>query len=71
MKTMHTIRELNEILRARYDAGRYIKHYQGDKKDETHITTDKMPSTNSPGRIFAGYTDDLLRLDGGTFYGNR
>ena len=51
--------KLNNWLRDRYDDASNIKHYVGDKGNETHLTTSRMPNTSQHGRIFAGYTDEL------------
>lgn len=54
-----TIRHLNTQLRSTYEGARSIRHYQGVRHDETQLTTDQMPNTQTPGRIFVGYTDEL------------
>lgn len=61
MATRQEIKRLNDRLRERYAGASNIRHYVGDRSDETHLTTDAMPNTDRAGRIFAGYTDDLLR----------
>lgn len=55
-----TIILLNKYLCSRYKNASNIKHYQGQNQDETHLTTFQMPNTNKEGRIFAGYTNDLI-----------
>lgn len=55
---------VNTMLRARYEGASNIRHYVGERHDETHVTVDLMPSTDRPGRIYAGYTDELIREAG-------
>ena len=56
---MKNVRKTNAMLRLRYKNARNIRHYQGERGDETHLTTDIMPNSNQAERIFAGYTDEL------------
>ena len=54
--------KLNQVLREKYsNAGAdKIRHRWGNCSDMTCVRVDRMPNTNKPGWIFAGYTDDLL-----------
>jgi len=61
MATRAEILILNNRLRLRYAGATNIRHYTGTRADETHLTTDRMPNTSQAGRIFAGYTEELLR----------
>lgn len=61
MATRQEIKRLNDRLRERYAGAANIRHYTGTRSDETHLTADNMPNTNQTGRIFVGYTDELLR----------
>lgn len=56
------ITELNKTLRERYKGIKNIRHYQGLDNNETHGTVYAMPNTSSQGRIFIGYTADLLKV---------
>lgn len=59
----NTVRQLNRRLREKYSDARNIRHYQGGENNETHLTTSRMPNTNQKGRIFVGWTEELLSLD--------
>lgn len=54
-----SIRELNAEIRAAFDGVKDIKHYQGPENKETYVKVDRMPNTDKPGWIFAGWTDNL------------
>uniref|UniRef100_A0A6M3JAA1 Uncharacterized protein n=1 Tax=viral metagenome TaxID=1070528 RepID=A0A6M3JAA1_9ZZZZ len=51
------VTRINAYLRARYDGCRNIRH---DGDGAVTCTVDRMPNTNTPGRIFAGWARDLL-----------
>jgi len=61
--SMMTIRQLNQQLREQYEGARNIRHYQwlNGQYVATMLTTDAMPNTGTPGRIFVGYTEVLLQ----------
>ncbi len=60
---MNKIRLLNKYLKSKYPNATNIRHYTGNgyNDSETHLTTSKIPNTNKSGRIFVGYTGELLR----------
>jgi hypothetical protein len=64
-RTMMTIRQLNTLLRNRYDEATNIRHYQRltGGYNATMLTTSRMPNTHQAGRIFVGFTDDLRADD--------
>jgi hypothetical protein len=61
MATKQQIRQLNDKLRNQFNNASNIRHYSGARGDETHLTTDAMSDTDREGRIFVGYTDELIR----------
>ena len=60
MLTMTEKREIGRYLRTRYEStnGRNVRFADDGS---VYITVDAMPNTSQPGRIFAGWDDELLR----------
>lgn len=57
MLTMSEKRKVGQILRNRYEGARNIRF---ETDGAVNVTVDRMPNTNQPGRIFAGWDTELL-----------